>query len=797
MENRQFEDAQRSKNNGERFIALVAGYMGRISKEFNPQPLVGGIRVNLFAVYYLVTHMGGLEKVLADNNLQAIAAKVGITNKQHLNDFIHMYYAYLYPFEQYAKSQDGIREFQQRMNQPPQQQPLHHQQHQQQHHEQNQLQTQPQPQPPVNAPFIQIDISDNISWDLNPNDKPEYLKIYNPLNFYQDRTNGIDLMAIDQLGEKIDDLKPVFLYLPEIGRIDIKALSLALQSGIDAEVNNSLNQLLIITTDDSIKLDLNHCPDLLSSLCSLSGKIINSLMMKTSNKNNNEFNKSDKNDPVSLIDSVFAKYTNGIETKNQNVEIDSFSSKQITKLPPIDLNIKLESHNETTQSLLKQSSQSTNLETLAKFALANNNITSNFKLTNYVDLIHECNVQSNQLILDIDNESPLSHNLDIHSKSWSSRRIMLMEQLSTISLIIRNLSFIGNNNLIMGSSQQFIDFLLCTIFAGILSDEDTSFKLFKRKKLMLLKDAIIILVNTCHAIKFQNEFQMLLLVLLSFTFGPNISQNNENLITSKVNPKLNKYYAHSIDIILKSITSNDSNFKLLSNLVLGKIPNEYNEIISKILTGLYGSCYNAFNQRKLLKNIFSIFISALPLNSIHQGVNQFNERPQIILESLLGCLLLIDIINDDIKSRNDIMDKLNDPNFENDDDLKLPDISNLSLELLTSYENLGLVLNHLCFMYACIFVNGPANERRNEQVHISARSIELINKLIDCSIESSKISMNKPKINELIKLYEVNKLFGSNDHLIGMLMTMDIPQTILLQVIESFNLSNKLKQLIK
>lgn len=795
----------------ERFLSLVGAFMARGGKEFNRAPQVGDVTLDLAAAYALVARLGGLEKVLAAGTLQGVAAKLGITSKHHLNDFVHAYYAYLYPFEQYAKSAEGARELQSQMAQGPQggsqappgpigsvgahaAPPL----------------AKPMAQPaaapsgvspgPPPAPPIQLDISNNISWDLDPTLEPAFLKEYFPFSFYQERTNGVDLAQVDLLGSKLDDVRPVYLYLPELGAVDVRALALALESSIDAEVNNALNQLLIVTTDEGTKLDLGLCPELLDALCGLGVRIIRKLAGYTAEHICAQH-------PVSLQDRVFQKYVGDMgDVTDVVVTVDSFTGK------PTATPTKGESEPEETGKELKEESLAPSVfsvstdapEELSSRPASESPSQSNSSsldtlfgslavpsLVNYTTLIHQCMQQANALTLNIDPDAPLARNLDIHSKSWASPRIMHMEQLSTLSLIVRNLSFTNNNNLVMGKSALFLNYLMSQILLGISGGPASGPSLLARKRLMLLKDALIVLTNTAHVLTLSSELHVWIVLCLAFTFGP--ERPTSSMATSSTSSKLNKYHPHAIDVVLKMATANDSNYKLLSSLVRGTS----HPLVARMASPIYGSERAAFEHRGILKHLFSLFLSALPLNSIHQGVAKFNDRPQLVLEALIGSLLLLDIVEDDNKARAEILVRLNDPSFDNDEGLTLPPATNVALHILTAPENLGMILNHLCFMYACVFVNGPPNERRNDQVHISARAIELVNKMVECAIHAATTNLGGPREHDLAALAAIPNLFGSTDHQLGMLMTLDIPQTIILQVTQAFTLEKKLQKLVK
>ncbi|GMM30233.1 Swi1 protein [Martiniozyma asiatica (nom. inval.)] len=814
-----------NRHNVDRFLALVTQYMQRIGKPFNPRPIVGGVTINLFAVYYLVQYMGGIKKALEENKLILIAQRVGITNSQNLKEFVKMYDDFLYPFEQYAKSPNGAQELammrdkvhpanlqqqqQKQQQQQQQQQQQHHQQQLQQQPPTQQIQSQPTPlgpQSPVvtsqvqmglnsNTPIIssqpvQIDISNNMVFSLDDpkvaNIIPEKIKSYQPLSFFQDGVSGIDIQTLQSLGERVADMQPVFLFFPEIGKIDLKALSLALQSGIDAEINVALNILLIVTTEPTSIITLEHVPILLKSLCKLGTELVNRLIDDDLERNIkrtqigehdlNNLNNRNKN----KIDEVFDKYTSELISsdypiKNDVIYVDSFTSQIVSVDGKLIENSSCTTHSQSIKSNLYDKSENLNIKINSyDFKHLINKITpetiDSFDYVHYIDLVHKCRQQADCLSIDIDNKNSTdnSSKYDIHSKSYTSRRIMFMEELSTVSLIIRNLSFITENHSIMAYSSDFLDYIYSIIFASI-QKENNFINKFERKRLALLKDTLIILTNTSQFIDVRSEIEMWLIWCLVVIFGPNLSNQIDGFITTKVDNFVDRYHVHAIDVFSKIICGSSHNSGLLKNLVKGDI----NDPLVKrwILAAYKGE--NVFTEGKLWLDVISLLLSTIPIERLHQSTVHFNEKSYSILESLLSALVVADILKDIIS----------DSKLDNSKPMSLE--KNIACLVFTSKENLGMVLGHLCFLYVCIYVNTAEKSQVVDHLHISARAIELINKLANCALDMGGNELN-----------EIPKVLGSMDHLINLLMTIQIPLLISFQVVEAIKLQGRLEKLV-
>jgi SWI/SNF chromatin-remodeling complex subunit SWI1 len=77
---------------------------------------------------------------------------------------------------------------------------------------------------------------------------------------------GIALEALFKIGREIAQVKPTVPDPVDMGLIDVRAVSLSLQSGIRSEVRYALDVLLKMTGSAQISLDLDACEDLLDIL---------------------------------------------------------------------------------------------------------------------------------------------------------------------------------------------------------------------------------------------------------------------------------------------------------------------------------------------------------------------------------------------------------------------------------------------------------------------------------------------------------------------------------------------------
>lgn len=86
----------------------------------------------------------------------------------------------------------------------------------------------------------------------------EYVPAKRQIDFY----GGYDVPHLAKLGDSLNRLIPDIPLVDEMGVIDMRALTLSLQSGIHGEVRYALDHLTVISHDHRITLELEKCEDL-------------------------------------------------------------------------------------------------------------------------------------------------------------------------------------------------------------------------------------------------------------------------------------------------------------------------------------------------------------------------------------------------------------------------------------------------------------------------------------------------------------------------------------------------------
>lgn len=828
--------------NVQKFLVILSEFMAKRGTPL-PQkiPVIGGRQLNLFLMYFMVSKLGGFVHVLKTGKIQFIAGKLGIDpkNRQLLSEFVQLYHKTLFPFEQFASTPDGMRQLAVRRQQL-----------------QNQagMSSISVPNTSSNTPRSTVSTpkpSSKARTSVGSEDQgrthqrsrkrsqdsgrqadgkaakkpkasragtphglhgrhraPDFVRNYVPHNRLLDKVAGFNLEALESYGSQVDHLKPVFLYFPELGKVSIHALTMALGSKLDAEINVALNVLLIVTSDPSFALPLDDCKELLDNLCYLGQDIVDSLCkgdirrrLKDSLEEVDEGRtEADGEKQGSVIEKTFAKYKEMYENSVGNsttreITVDSFTGEELKSEfkdangDIIDVHHQPGSDSDTVASGASASADEGNKDNANDAEDGEKSDTSgtasdidtednkestgehpnpadgrqdhservNFALPPYVDLLHECRSEAEDF------------ERGVHIKSYQNRQLMLIEELSTLSMILRNMSFINGgrvcyNNLYMATCSHFLDYLF-TMIESIGTHPDVF--LLSRKRLCLMKDILIIFANISHALEIRNEREFVLLMALCFSFCGQLTESDkaDSFLTAKLDPIIDKYQLHSVDVLSKILCGSANNRLVLKNVIGGDIQDpalvHYLEMISGTQNLGDGS---------LAKKLFSSMFSVIPLNLLHRGIEPFNTRLASCLEALLGCISLIHAVQE------------------------CEFTTNVALDILCSPEDIGNGTVHLSFIYAAIYVNTNF-ETKIQHAYISCKCTELVNLLMRTAIDYCK---DKDTLQvDMGRLSHLQGLFANDNNLIGVLITPNIPSEIAAQVVESTKLMAELKKLCK
>jgi SWI/SNF chromatin-remodeling complex subunit SWI1 len=90
---------------------------------------------------------------------------------------------------------------------------------------------------------------------------------FKPMVITEQRLHGpIQVDEMYQIGEEISTLRPTVPSFPELGLVDIHALTMSLKSGIHAEVRLALDTLTTLSCHQGVQISLENAEDLVESL---------------------------------------------------------------------------------------------------------------------------------------------------------------------------------------------------------------------------------------------------------------------------------------------------------------------------------------------------------------------------------------------------------------------------------------------------------------------------------------------------------------------------------------------------
>ncbi|ONH69161.1 SWI/SNF chromatin-remodeling complex subunit SWI1 [Cyberlindnera fabianii] len=607
---------------------------------------------------------------------------------------------------------------------------------------QQNIQSPAQPlQPPTKSQLPQAPLPQQ------PAPTPGIVKNYIPEQRLLDHHAGYDVKSLSQVGEQIDTAKPIFLFAPELGAINIHALTMSLESDSDSEVNTALNTILVASADNNLAIPLSECPEFLDSLATLGSRVLDHLLSGVDPREEVGFDEIDlENIDASAptrVDEIFKKYVNEDEDYDEvEIKVDSFSGEPI--------------QDEITQDSSTQQADIMEIDDQDNGNVSKSNTESSESLSPPLDVPEKFTVPSYSEMLAAvrsETEHPFS---SIHTRTAEDRQVLLIDQLMTISMIFRNISFVEYNPNALAANDLFKDFLFKLVFAVAAHGEKF---FFTRRRLGFLKDALIILMNISHLLELRSHNEALTILVLILSFGAD-EPDDKNLLIPEYIPTAHKYHSHGVDVLAKLIARDPPNKQFFQGVLTGTYdPSTPTELVdqNKKLVELYAGDDNS--HMTLLTRVFRHLMSIIPLNSLAlQPLLQ--ERDAAILQSLLAAALIAEMIPTEVPE------------------------GNIALTWLSSAESIGNGLTRLALLLAAY----SARPNENETLKlISIRALSVVNTLT----QKALATVDFQDRSEDIKMFEKAKIQLPADAILGSLLS-SIDVTIIDQII---TLSGSLKRI--
>ena len=518
----------------------------------------------------------------------------------------------------------------------------------------------------VNTPPVQPAMSVVATPAAIPEDKkePNAIKSYLPIRRPIETHAGYDIRALSQVAGEIEITKPVYLFAPELGSVNIHALIMSLKTftGVgNSEVSSALNTLLVTTSDANLVFKISDCPELLDTLSVLGLKVLDVIMEgdKKGKKRSREVYESGvKLSSNSNIEDIFNRYVKqkgGAEDEDEElVEEDiEFVVNSLTGEVIVDEDEDgdeesgEEDDDEEEQLFLptNESSYSTTSGDLDE------DLSSTFGLSDYMSSLLEFRKENKY------------HFSKIQTKSANDDKIMFVDQLITITMILRNISFGDSNKILMSSNSNFKD-LLFKIVKSVASQP--AHFVFNRKILCLLKDCLLILNKIAFTMELRSLEETFLVFLLTTSFGPKIDDDES---IPYANLEVYSYMSFGIDTFTKLLVREPHNRSLLQAVLNGSlsvssstsiigsaggignvaplnITTEDQEETARLIKLYLGKKdQDKYGSGILLTRSFQFYISVIPFQFNNFELSKFLLlRSPTISQALFGTKIIIDMV---------------------------------------------------------------------------------------------------------------------------------------------------------
>ncbi|QLL34793.1 hypothetical protein HG536_0H01680 [Torulaspora globosa] len=597
---------------------------------------------------------------------------------------------------------------------------------------------------------------------------------YKPSQRQMNLTSGYDMNYLSQIGEKIEANKPIFLFPPELGTVNLHAVSMSLQSNDLGEVNTALNTLLVASADSVLKVPLDRYPETLDAICILGIKLLRDIFTRNIGSNHSARH-ADHNDNPSPKNVSLIKVTEEINTGGLgDIAADSYNYKA-GYCEEYDVNAflddRLTSYSKTNDLIneifdrYKQHAEnmSENDKVIAVDSLTGEDLqqSSIFALTpaqtpkaeeanaNSRGDSHRSETQDNSIGWDVLPEplkdfpgqpfsdlsvpsylqslKSINDEIDtvftkVNTRGAEDKNISITDQISTISMILRNFSFSEKNSKLMAKNTFLKRFYLDLLWMLFLNP---NMLIFHRKAFNFKKDTIVTLTNICHAYEINSQLECFLILMLVLSFGEprkTMPEQDSHVLTYAERP-INKghYSGFSADIFAKLLSLDHPNRRLFKEVLLlfpsegyGNDGNCQKDIVYHLV-----NAYCDGDSFRLLNDVVSFLLSLIPFMQADTTPSLIEEKAPVIAQSLTCLLTLINFLDTNEAPVRDIK-------FEN-----------VPLRWLTAEENIGASLRRLSDVLSNIGLRTDRNllHLRRLLLSISSKAIEVTSLMVEKSLE--------------------------------------------------------------
>lgn len=522
-----------------------------------------------------------------------------------------------------------------------------------------QIQSQSQAQTPVE------DIKDR---------KPNIIKTYIPSRKPVETYGGIDLKAVSSVAGEIDVSKPVYLFAPELGAINIEALTMSLKNNTNVtngEVISALNTLLVTTSDANFTFDIEACPELVDALADTGLRVLDKIVFGSEDDTQVDEDVSEISSG-SKIDNIFNQYVKKDLMMDEPIQlnVDSLTGLVVEDDSDIEMDelFSPESPNDSNNSNV--SSPEDEGEKIEKF-----------DFVNYDQVLNEFRDENKY------------HFSKLQTKSAIDDQVLVIDQLMTITMILRNISFTGLNKFKISNNELLKDLLFKIVkYVAIYSEKFV----FYRKRLCLMKDCLFLLYNIAQEMRLRSLEEAFLSFVLAASFGPDL------LVLDRIPcAKIERfsYLPYGIDALTKLLVREPHNRSFMKAVLTGELQltslnlhlDDCDIQTTKNLICKYLN-HDNITDGTLLSQSFNLFLCLIPFEKNSMELSKFAIiRTSTVTQSLFGAKLIIDLIINEEESKH----KLLPINWLLDYQKQLLNLNRLSISMIPEScknEYLGLVI---------------------------------------------------------------------------------------------------------
>lgn len=438
----------------------------------------------------------------------------------------------------------------------------------------------------------------------------------------------MDIKTVSNIAGEIEVNKPVYLFAPELGSINLQALVMLLKNNTvpdSPEVVNALNTLLVTTSDANFAFDIGACLELVDMLAEVGLKTLDKIV--AGGKRVDPYEDTDDLDTHQAIDEVFKKYINPRDIPDENIvyNVDSLTGNVEDEDSDMEVDVfsPVEAHS------------SPDLETPEK-----SEDIPTFQFFDYLTMLNGFKDENKY------------HFSTLQTKSAVDDQVLVVDELITVTMILRNISFSGVNKYKMSSNELLRDLVFGIVRAvGLYLDKFV----FNRKRLCVLKDCLFLLYNISHDLELRTLEEAFLSYVLISSFGPDLGDCRSIPLVSV---ERFSYMPYAIDTFTKLLVREPHNRSFMNAVLTGslsapgvsiKIHDSDRTTTRKMICDYLKS--SDITSGELLTRSFNFFLSILPLDTNSLEFSRFIDvRTATVTQALFGVKLLIDLIPKDEES---------------------------------------------------------------------------------------------------------------------------------------------------